>query len=312
MISMIEHIEYLMLSNDCVVVPGFGAFIAQYTSSYNSPMTSTFTEPKRSISFNASINHNDGLLANSIVKRESVSYTDALKIIEKSTTICRQALCDGTEVPFGRLGFFINNSEGNLEFVPFHHEQASDNFFGLQSFTFPTLEERNKCSEEAKPTESTTVSAPIARPNRVSWISHKALQMAASIVVLVCLAFALSTPIVTDQPTHQMASLNMPSPTMPKHKAKDTSTAATSSQQENALQKATKSDGRYAIIICSLKKKSQVDKFFKTNKDINPGNVVLKNGFYMIYFDRSDNYQQLLNEAKQMPKAHSDFWIANI
>ena len=33
MISMIEHIEYLMLSHDCVVVPGFGAFIAQHNES---------------------------------------------------------------------------------------------------------------------------------------------------------------------------------------------------------------------------------------------------------------------------------------
>ena len=45
MISMIEHIEYLMLSNDCVVVPGFGAFIAQYTSSHNCAQNSTFTSP---------------------------------------------------------------------------------------------------------------------------------------------------------------------------------------------------------------------------------------------------------------------------
>lgn len=312
MISMIEHIEYLMLSNDCVVVPGFGAFIAQYTSSYNSPLTSTFTEPKRNISFNASINHNDGLLANSIAKRASVSYADALKIIDKSTTICRQALREGSEVPFGRLGFFINNSEGNLEFVPFHHEQANDNYFGLQSFTFPTLEERNRRSEEVKSAKSLTVSTQIATSSKVNWFSHKALQMAASIVVLVCLAFALSTPMVVDQPTHQMASLNVPSPTMPKHKAKKACAASVNTRQANATSKNEETDGRYAIIVCSLKKKSQVDKFFKTNKDINPGNVVSKNGFYMIYFNRSDNYQQLLDEAKHLPKAYTEYWIANI
>ena len=123
MISMIEHIEYLMLSNDCVVVPGFGAFIAQYTSSHNGAQNSTFTSPKRSISFNASINHNDGLLANSIAKKASIPYAEALKQIEKSTTICRQALSDGSEVPFGRLGFFISNGEGHIEFIPFQQQQ---------------------------------------------------------------------------------------------------------------------------------------------------------------------------------------------
>ena len=214
---MIEHIEYLMLSNDCVVVPGFGAFIAQYTSSHNCAQNSTFTSPKRSISFNASINHNDGLLANSIAKKASIPYAEALKQIEKSTTICRQALSDGSEVPFGRLGFFINNGEGHIEFIPFHHELANDDFFGLQSFSFPTLAERN-AQVAAEETVSETYSEPEINIGRRNWFSHKAVQIAASIVMLVCLTFALSTPIIVDKPTHQLATLNVPTPTMPKHK----------------------------------------------------------------------------------------------
>ena len=216
MISMIEHIEYLMLSNDCVVVPGLGAFIAQYTSSHNCAQNSTFTSPKRSISFNASINHNDGLLANSIAKKASIPYAEALKQIEKSTTICRQALSDGSEVPFGRLGFFINNGEGHIEFIPFHHELANDDFFGLQSFSFPTLAERN-AQVAAEETVSETYSEPEINIGRRKWFSHKAVQIAASIVMLVCLTFALSTPIIVDKPTHQLATLNVPTPTMPKH-----------------------------------------------------------------------------------------------
>lgn len=312
MISMIEHIEYLMLSNDCVVVPGFGAFIAQYTSSNNCAQNSTFTSPKRSISFNASINHNDGLLANSIAKKALIPYAEALKQIEKSTTICRQALSDGSEVPFGRLGFFISNAEGHIEFIPFHHELANDDFFGLQSFSFPTLAERN-AQVATEETVSETYSKPEINIGRRNWFSHKAVQIAASIVMLVCLTFALSTPIIVDKPTHQLATLNVPTPTMPKHKVVKTEEISLQKQVEAASEKKeANSNGRYAIIICSLKKQSQVAQYFQENKDINPANVIKKNGYYMIYFNRGDNYQELVKEAKQMPKPYTEFWITQV
>lgn len=312
MISMIEHIEYLMLSNDCVVVPGFGAFIAQYTSSNNCAQNSTFTSPKRSISFNASINHNDGLLANSIAKKASIPYAEALKQIEKSTTICRQALSDGSEVPFGRLGFFISNAEGHIEFIPFHHELANDDFFGLQSFSFPTLAERN-AQVATEETVSETYSEPEINIGRRNWFSHKAVQIAASIVMLVCLTFALSTPIIVDKPTHQLATLNVPTPTMPKHKVVKAEEISLQKQVEAASEKKeANSNGRYAIIICSLKKQSQVAQYFQENKDINPANVIKKNGYYMIYFNRGDNYQELVKEAKQMPKPYTEFWITQV
>lgn len=312
MISMIEHIEYLMLSNDCVVVPGFGAFIAQYTSSHNCAQNSTFTSPKRSISFNASINHNDGLLANSIAKKASIPYAEALKQIEKSTTICRQALSDGSEVPFGRLGFFISNGEGHIEFIPFHHELANDDFFGLQSFTFPTLAERN-AQVATEETVSETYSEPEINIGRRNWFSHKAVQIAASIVMLVCLTFALSTPIFVDKPTHQLATLNVPTPTMPKHKVVKAEEISQQKKVEaTSEKKETNPNGRYAIIICSLKKQSQVAQYFQENKDINPANVIKKNGYYMIYFNRGDNYQELVKEAKQMPKPYTEFWITQV
>ncbi|MCI6145178.1 MAG: hypothetical protein MR602_02465 [Bacteroidales bacterium] len=300
------------MSNDCVVVPGFGAFIAQYTSSNNCAQNSTFTSPKRSISFNASINHNDGLLANSIAKKALIPYAEALKQIEKSTTICRQALSDGSEVPFGRLGFFISNAEGHIEFIPFHHELANDDFFGLQSFSFPTLAERN-AQVATEETVSETYSEPEINIGRRNWFSHKAVQIAASIVMLVCLTFALSTPIIVDKPTHQLATLNVPTPTMPKHKVVKTEEISLQKQVEAASEKKeANSNGRYAIIICSLKKQSQVAQYFQENKDINPANVIKKNGYYMIYFNRGDNYQELVKEAKQMPKPYTEFWITQV
>ena len=162
-------------------------------------------------------------------------------------------------------------------------------------------------------TVSETYSEPEINIGRRNWFSHKAVQIAASIVMLVCLTFALSTPIIVDKPTHQLATLNVPTPTMPKHKVVKTEEISLQKQVEAASEKKeANSNGRYAIIICSLKKQSQVAQYFQENKDINPANVIKKNGYYMIYFNRGDNYQELVKEAKQMPKPYTEFWITQV
>lgn len=327
---MIEHIEYLMLSNDCVVVPGFGAFIAQYKSSMNGIQTSTFIAPKRNISFNASIIHNDGLLANSIAKKSAISYTEALNEIEKSITVCKQMLADGSEIPFGRLGFFISNSEGHMEFIPFHHESANDDFYGLQAFNFPTLEELSAKLEESvedKLVNSDNEQHEATTARKPNWFGRKVLQIAASIIVLFGLTFALSTPIIVDRHTQQLATMNIPTPKTPKKKVVKPDSSATKQKQEQKAELAQtqtiqeekkveqpvqNNGGRYAIIICTLKNQNQVAQYFQNNKDINPNNVIIQNGLYMIYYDRSDNYPELLKEAQQMPQAYSQYWITQV
>lgn len=303
-----------MMSHDCVVVPGFGAFIAQYTNSHNDFSSATFTTPERNVSFNASITHNDGLLANSISKKASMPYIEALNVIEHGITVCKQALNDNSEVPFGHLGYFFNNSEGHMEFMPFHHENANDNFFGLRSFSFPTLAELAKVNEVVDENLYTAAAASI--PARKNWFGYKAIQIAASLIVLVCLSIALTTPIIVDQPSHQMASLNVPAPTLPTHKTAVASQPKKVNNQEakavNNTETAQDVKGKYAIIICSLKKKSQVDQYFSTNKDVNPSNVVKKNGFYMIYYSCNESYNTVLKESKKMSKKHKEYWITKI
>lgn len=69
MFSIIEHIEYLMTRHDCVTVPGWGAFIANYSIAEYDAVHEVFTRPCRTIGFNASVSHNDGLLVQSHAPR---------------------------------------------------------------------------------------------------------------------------------------------------------------------------------------------------------------------------------------------------
>ena len=62
MIELAKHIEYLLLENDCVVIPSLGGFIAHYQPAHYEESEGIFLPPIRSIGFNPQLTMNDGLL----------------------------------------------------------------------------------------------------------------------------------------------------------------------------------------------------------------------------------------------------------
>ena len=140
MFSIIEHIEYLITRHDCVVIPEWGAFIANYSFSSYDEEQGLIRAPLRLISFNASVSHNDGLISQSIMRREGLDYSEAMRFIADSVTACRQQLSMGCEVSMGRLGYFKSNDSGHIEFVPFINDEACDSFYGLSDMEIKTVE----------------------------------------------------------------------------------------------------------------------------------------------------------------------------
>ena len=121
MFTLNDHIEYLMMHHDCVVIPGWGALVAQYSEPFYDASRSEMEKPVRRVGFNASVSHNDGLLAQSLVRRERLTYDEAVRFIDQSVTSFRQQLAGGGELSMGRLGFFHSDGQGRIEFIPFYH-----------------------------------------------------------------------------------------------------------------------------------------------------------------------------------------------
>jgi len=135
-----KFITELLYGHDCVILPGFGGFIGNYTPAQIDRSTGTFYPPVKQISFNRNLNHNDGLLAGKISESSGLNYGDARNLVGEFVEETRRRLQKGEKVLFEGIGSFINNHEGNVQFEPDRESNFHLNAFGLSSFRIMPLE----------------------------------------------------------------------------------------------------------------------------------------------------------------------------
>lgn len=133
-------IRELLFGNDCVIVPGFGGFIGNYSPARIDKSTGTFYPPVKQISFNRNLNHNDGLLIGKISFTLKINYGDARNLVEEFVAEIRKKLNKGEKVVFDNIGSFVNNHEGNVQFEPDRNVNYHLDSYGLESFQWLPLE----------------------------------------------------------------------------------------------------------------------------------------------------------------------------
>ena len=127
-------IRELLFGHDCVIIPGFGGFIGNYTPAHIDKITSTFYPPVKQISFNRNLNHNDGLLIAKISESQKMNYGEARQNVEEYVSDLKSRLSGGEKVVFDKIGSFINNREGNVQFEPEKESNYLLDSYGLTSF----------------------------------------------------------------------------------------------------------------------------------------------------------------------------------
>lgn len=203
MISIDRHIEYLISRHDCVIVPGWGALIAQHEPARFDNETGAFMPPSRTISFNQSVNHNDGMLVASIMRREKTSYEVATADIKKYVAYMRQQFELNGELSLGNLGIFSRNGN-NMIFSPTPNSIVASQYIGLPVVN--TRKSHEEQPEDIKPHRKDVIYIPVSR---------NIFKVAASLLLLIGLGFTLSTPIIVDNHDTNYASISAPKVTAP-------------------------------------------------------------------------------------------------
>ncbi len=294
MISVIEHIEYLTIHHDFVVVPGWGALIAQYTPSRVNVSTGNLSRPVRSFSFNSAVNHNDGLLAQSIVRREGVTFDEATSLIAVAVTTCREQLFAGNRVRIANVGSFVMGKDNRVVFEPVPSTDISlDNCYGLGNVTL-------------EPIFATRRVAKSSLQHVFSPVVKRVARVAAAVAVLVLLAVALTTPLPSVNPDLNYAGLNLPSATTPP----DRVGASMWDDVNIPLTIAEPQQGRYYLVVVTMSSREQAELYIATNPAIaSMARVVARGNTWRVYVDRSDNAADLYKRANSLPVAYRSCWV---
>ncbi len=312
MISVVEHIEYLMSRHDCVIVPGWGAFIAQYKSAY-CDSEGRWHKPERQISFNAELEYNDGLLVGSVMRRERCSFDTAVDIVRSNVVTYHRQLSEDDELSFGKIGMF-RCQNGKVVFTPYQKATENYEFYGMESFLMRSLG---------------SIEKDYGNSASGSWnfsINKNYLKIAASIAVLLVLSFVLSTPMSVDRNGSEnyaslgsielsdvgalpmMSEVRELAITMPP--ADNDSVVVKAYPSSKTTDRHVASGDKYYLIVCSVLSQAEADSFISSQvgKDYD-FEVLPKKGKYRVYVATGKSVKDLMKLKYEIADDYPDAWV---
>ena len=147
-----RHIEILLLDNDCVIVPGFGGFVAHYIVAEYNEDVETFNPPMRTLGFNRQLQLNDSLLVQAYTEAYDISYPEALRRIETEVAEINAEIESEGYYDFRGVGVVSKSSDGRFAFEPCVAGVVTPSLYGLKSYIMPVMQtEADVKAEEAQP-----------------------------------------------------------------------------------------------------------------------------------------------------------------
>ena len=135
-------IKDLLYSNDCVVLPGLGGFIAKYKGASLNTSLHTVYPPQKTIGFNPQIKENDGLLVSALCALNNCTYTEGkieldAWVKEQSNTLLR-----GEKISWKGIGILFQDRLGKIQFIPDSKGNFSLESFGLEKIILVPVERK--------------------------------------------------------------------------------------------------------------------------------------------------------------------------
>jgi nucleoid DNA-binding protein len=174
-----RYIKDLLYRYECVIVPGFGAFLTQYQSARIDEETQTFYPPGKTLSFNRQLQTNDGILANYLASNENCSYETALQKIRKITTTLSFKLMKGETILLNQIGEIHLNDEQSVQFIPSETINFNTNSFGLAPFVSPIIVRESKEVKVVGLKERSTIAAETEKGRTYKYFKYAAIAVIA-------------------------------------------------------------------------------------------------------------------------------------
>ena len=218
MIELDRHIEILLLSNDCVIVPDLGGFMTHHIDARYDADDQMFLPPLRTLGFIPQLTMNDSLLVQSYIEAYDISYPEALRRIESEVEELKQHIAAAGYYELNDIGELSLNEEGKYIFSPCEAGILTPELYGLSSFEMKPIAKAETIEEEKQEVQKET--APVlvdmttgeeedderALVIKMSWIRNT-VAVAAAVLAF----FLMTTPVSNSNSTQMnMGGLNNP------------------------------------------------------------------------------------------------------
>ncbi len=133
-------IKDLLYSNDCVVLPGLGGFIAKYKGASLNTSLHTVYPPQKTIGFNPQIKENDGLLVSALCALNNCSYSEGKVELDAWVKEQSNTLLRGEKISWKGIGILFQDRLGKIQFIPDSKGNFSLESFGLEKIILVPVE----------------------------------------------------------------------------------------------------------------------------------------------------------------------------
>ncbi|WP_428743506.1 SPOR domain-containing protein [Tenacibaculum sp.] len=151
--TLANYINDLLYRYDCVIVPNFGGFVTNTIGARVNTTTHTFYPPKKQLTFNAYLQHNDGLLANYIASNKNISFEQATAFIAEEVAKWNKDL-KTTAVEVASVGSLSLNEANQVVFEPNLNSNFLTASFGLAEVSTPSVERVKEVKVKSLPAVS--------------------------------------------------------------------------------------------------------------------------------------------------------------
>ena len=180
--KLASYIAQLLKNHNCVIVPDFGGFVANYKSAVIDEYTRKIHPPSKSVLFNPHLVNNDGLLGNYISQQRNIDYPKAISFIEDAVSEWNKDFESGNRIEIGEIGFLYKEN-GTVHFEQSREINLLLQAYGMKSINFVRFKE-TAAKFEVKPVEKVVEEKPLIEEKPVV-VEEKVEQKPVKIIEIV-------------------------------------------------------------------------------------------------------------------------------
>lgn len=308
--NLINHIEYLLMTHECVVIPGIGAILSHGVSAIYDYQVRAWLPPAKVFTFNPALTRGDGLIAASISRKDGVTFNRAAAIVKAAAEEMRDSLEKNRVLELGSVGILKKSEDGKLIFLA-----GNEPWLSPSTCWLPILSLENIAEE---PTSVGQRIAAEARRRHRAAIARNIANIAACILVVFAIGWILAGNI-SSLPQLQTASIVTGERSLHDIDSfsgiiDDTPPAVILSsapfEDENGLENEAALKSRYLLIVASFANQRDAETFIASYPEMPLGYIEADNRF-RIYVAWGDTWDSVAARAydEDVYQTFSESWV---